>query len=216
MLIPRQSDVMEADRGSNDDHFRSYNTKWREILEGFGRTQCRCEEMSRGQRCENYGDSHAQGHQFNLSGAGRVKSGCFRSGFPAAIPGLQKAFSDRMLQLLTQNISHSGSAWRWRLLTEAQLCGAQGIISNRTCLTCLSRTPIHILPCQHTICDECALDFNCDKSGTETTLIIKECPLGCHWNVKDWLLRRKPPAAGVRILSLDGYVCTPRAALSFG
>src|SRR5256885_16998461 len=103
MLIPRQSDVMEADRGSNDDHFRSYNTKWREILEGFGRPQCRCEEMSRGQRWENYGDSHAQGHQFKLSGAGRDKSGWFRSGFPAAIPGLQKALSDQMIQLLMQN-----------------------------------------------------------------------------------------------------------------
>jgi hypothetical protein len=85
------------------------------------------------------------------------------------------------------------------------------IVSNRTCLACLSRTPIHVLRCGHSICDQCATSLSTHVSDDCTILHLNSCPFGCtSWQMRDsFKIRRKPREAGVRILSRDGYEASP-------
>jgi hypothetical protein len=191
-----------VERGSNLEQFNDYQQKWRDILEVFCKTQCRCEEISRGQRCQNYEFSHIKGHQYDLKGAERVKNGPFKSGFGDAVETLHAEFSNELqLMLNSQNMS----TWRDSIWRYSRISGVSQIFSNRTCLTCLSRTPIHLLPCSHCICDHCASTFNSGPPTEEHILEISHCPLGCRWVPPNkWTIRRKPSNAGVRILSLDG------------
>jgi hypothetical protein len=192
---------IEVDRGSNEEQVENYRKRWREILDEFSKTQCQCEEILDGQRCLNYGNLHIKGHQFNLRGIERVRAGHFKSGFIDEMDALCRNLSNRLPPLLR---SSSLPDWRRSIKKSSKLCGVDKIQSNRTCLTCLSRTPLHLLPCNHCICDYCAKSFNRSSDTEKHTLIIQHCPLGCEWFTEKWSIRRKPPDAGIRILSLDG------------
>ncbi len=74
--------------------------------------------------------------------------------------------------------------------------------SNRTCLTCLSKTPENSLPCGHSLCDLCVRVFGIEKQAEPWTFIFNQCPL-CRKTVRA-TFKLKPPTAGVRILSVDG------------
>lgn len=95
---------------------------------------------------------------------------------------------------------------------------AKLVTDHKTCFVCLLSTPEHVLSCGHILCDGCAQDFadycynsqssqfECDAYG------IKYCPLcqtggaiQCSDNQEWlWLQPLSPPAAGPRILTLDG------------
>jgi hypothetical protein len=81
-------------------------------------------------------------------------------------------------------------------------------ISHTTCFGCLYSLPIHTLYCGHVICQQCMENYSqATSSGLLRTLVA--CPL-CngpenHW-AKACTIEMRPPNAGVRILSLDGWV----------
>ena len=91
------------------------------------------------------------------------------------------------------------------LISFAKNTVLSAIKSNKTCMTCLSRFPVHPLPCRHAICDPCAIRFNANPSKRENHVLkILGCPLGCKSWRDPWRIRLKPTTAGVRVLSLDG------------
>ena len=77
--------------------------------------------------------------------------------------------------------------------------------SNKTCFACLYQVPDHTLPCGHTLCNDCVLEFGKPSDWAESRFYISRCPL-CQvsWsmNLPKFLL--KPKCAGVRVLALDG------------
>ena len=184
----------------------TYSGQWQKVLDLFNQKQCRCEMIYEGQRCTNYRDRHDQGHQFALNGAGRVRAGDFQSDFTENIRSLHKAFVDRLKHSSIRR-SQNPKSWAKELHTESRLCGVVEIVSNRTCLACLSRTPVHVLPCSHSLCDECATRLSTHASEDSTLVFLSRCPFGCaSWQPRGaFTIRRKPAEAGVRILSLDGY-----------
>ncbi len=189
----------------------NHTQEWKAILECFASTQCRCEETLQGRACRNYEIAHLKGHQFDL-GFVAVKGGDFVSSFPDKIQSLL----DRFQQELTLSMVALGKnrrEWGNTLCHHAQLSGARKIYSNRTCLACLFRTPIHMLPCSHSVCEECAGDLGANMTSEAHTATLTRCPFGCSrsWASLElpqgrWTIRKKPIQAGVRILSLDGYV----------
>jgi hypothetical protein len=153
----------------------------------------------------NYRMSHVKGHQFNLRGKESVISGDFVSRFLDALDSLQDELATKLPHFLRDSISTTelgSTLWQY-----AKTSGAERIFSNRTCLACLSRMPVHALPCGHCICDPCSSTLNANRRYQEMKLVIPRCPLGCEWpGVREWTISRKPLSAGVRVLSLDGYV----------
>jgi hypothetical protein len=76
---------------------------------------------------------------------------------------------------------------------------------NIGCLLCLFGLATHTLPCGHTICGECVRSYGNQRSSS--FFEMPNCPLHVH---EDWQqpmsIRYKPDLAGVRVLSIDGYV----------
>lgn len=196
---------------------RCYDKHWR-----CERIEAPSQDHPGGRRCVNRWDGHEKGHQFarefDVSRAVRhmmryddssptLKVGRFRHSFDA----------DQVHQVITTLVSEIN-----RLLTcdkdakvlalsqNARSSGVVDVVTNRTCLTCLSNCPVHILPCkrklQHNICEECAQFFSSENSDSASVLSLTFCPLDCTFTTSPWRIRRKPPTAGVRILTLDGYI----------
>jgi hypothetical protein len=88
----------------------SYSGQWQKVLELFTQKQCRCEEKYGGQRCTNYRNHHTQGHQFALSGPGRVRAGDFQSDFTDNTSALHRVFIDRLEH---SSIRSSQDPWIW-------------------------------------------------------------------------------------------------------
>ena len=72
--------------------------------------------------------------------------------------------------------------------------------SNRTCLSCIRRTPEHVLSCGHALCDTCVRIFGAHVPGSEYRYQV-ECTL-CGFGTETKTIT--PPTAGARILSLEG------------
>ncbi|OAP65340.1 hypothetical protein AYL99_01312 [Fonsecaea erecta] len=74
---------------------------------------------------------------------------------------------------------------------------------NIGCLCCLMSSASHCLECKHVVCTDCVKDFGVAINAT--TVEMSDCPM--H-ETQPWihkpLIRFKPPAAGLRLLSLDG------------
>ena len=74
-----------------------------------------------------------------------------------------------------------------------------------TCYCCLMEVPEHPLQCGHVLCTGCikAYGYQYDSHS----MLMNSCPL--HSNPrfdKPWIIHFKPDYAGVRILTLDGFV----------
>lgn len=78
--------------------------------------------------------------------------------------------------------------------------------SHSVCFCCLSEPPEHPLPCGHVLCSPCIKTYGRPRGKTE--IEIQGCPLESHNTQFHQLCRlhTKPDAAGVRVLTLDGYV----------
>lgn len=190
------------DRSSEIGQIEYYTQKWRLVLEDFSRTRCRCEQMYHGQRCINYRLLHVKGHQFDGKGRDNFLEGPFVSRFLDTLDSLQDELARKLPHFLRETITTV--ELKEELWQHAKSCNAGRIFSNRTCLACLSRTPTHTLPCNHSICDPCAWTLDSHKRHEGQNIVILRCPLGCEWVSDNWTIRRKPSEAGVRILSLDG------------
>lgn len=75
-----------------------------------------------------------------------------------------------------------------------------------SCFSCLTEVPQHPLQCGHTLCTACVRAYG--TSNDRSSVSVNYCPL--HENsTRDYsprVVRFKPDFAGVRVLTLDGYV----------
>jgi hypothetical protein len=114
--------------------------------------------------------------------------------------------SNMLHNLLAASRTSVPSNWSQNLWSSSKECGISAIISNRTCLSCLTRTPNNLLPCSHLVCDCCVENLRYRQPRENQDVVVSRCPFGCRWTVNQCLIQKKPVEAGVRILSLDGYV----------
>ena len=193
-------------KASRCDHkavFR-YTEKWRDVLHEFYNTLCRCEEVINGERCTNFMTLHLKGHQF-ARGKTSLLVGAFRSSFVNSIDDFVSRFGRELAQAAEKYCQpEKTKEWASKMWHNAKTSGIDSLFSNRTCLTCLANTPIHLLPCRHSVCDPCLVDLCHTESAAGCVMSLRRCPLGCSWAVPEWPVARKPREAGVRILSLDG------------
>jgi hypothetical protein len=86
------------------------------------------------------------------------------------------------------------------------LAPANHFISNSACFSCLRELPEHPLPCGHVLCTRCITSHG--TTGTSGQVSLEQCPLHSSRQIfpEAWHIRLKPSLAGVRILTLDGYV----------
>jgi hypothetical protein len=89
--------------------------------------------------------------------------------------------------------------------------GASNYTHHATCLCCLMRPPEFPLACGHVLCSECAKVFGRLESNN---IVMTSCPLHETRWAQEWKIRLKPKFAGVRILSLDGYVDSSKSFLN--
>ena len=77
--------------------------------------------------------------------------------------------------------------------------------SNRTCFACLYQVPDHVLPCGHSLCGDCVVEYGQPSSWFESCFKLSRCPL-CQtsWAHNVPAFHLKPKCAGVRVLTLDG------------
>ena len=79
--------------------------------------------------------------------------------------------------------------------------------SHWTCVSCFAEMSIHALPCGHVLCTPCVKGYG--ETSNKLDFIFKHCPLHpeqTQWERRPFVIRFKPDFAGVRLLSLDGYV----------
>lgn len=178
-----------------------------------------------GRRCANLQGGHLKGHQ---DYKGRVfQAGEFWAEHPLDSPDQIEFFNQRItdkLQEICNNwetklpeMKRGGSKEQKRVALEDHLVLSNTILhqksgqdllprlaSHDTCSFCLILTPLYPLLCGHTICQEC---LECFAKKVGYNLKLSECPLHAdHEWAPPWTVTLKPPTAGLRILSLDGYV----------
>ncbi|KAJ5046995.1 hypothetical protein NUH16_010038 [Penicillium rubens] len=77
-----------------------------------------------------------------------------------------------------------------------------GLHSLTTCFVCLCRPPEHMMPCKHTICDNCVTLFGSASSCAEYHTNLSECPI-CGEAFKI-TIRHLPPTKRPVVFSMDG------------
>ena len=194
----------------------SYLRDTSHALDRFRDTSWRCEATNGALRCRNYYVGHEKGHQFlpYQVGNGSANFMLSRLGQSFLVGQFECSFDPEkaiteLYSQITRLMSNEINV-ETTLSLVAKASGVTSISSNRTCFTCLSNCPVYILPCenvQHTICEGCAIRFTDQRGRSQSTLLLQNCPLGCAFKKgTPWYSRTKAPAAGVRLLSLDGYV----------
>lgn len=147
-------------------------------------------------------------HEFETLYADMVETAAIESIHRSKTKMLMDVIRDRLRLVHSSRSSNTDSAsyhaqtlhrlsyyWRTRQPRGAEL----------TCYVCLAHAPEVRLPCQHTVCENCIQIFGLEGSKHGTwTFALENCPL-CNLNFdKKFLVRIKPPTAGVRILAVDG------------
>ena len=77
-----------------------------------------------------------------------------------------------------------------------------GLRSTTVCYFCLCRSPEHMLPCRHAICDTCVVIFGASGKSAEYTTDFSQCPI-CEDSFQ-LTIRQLPPTKRPVVLSLDG------------
>ena len=83
----------------------------------------------------------------------------------------------------------------------------EAFISHTTCFSCLFEPPEHALSCGHVLCTSCLRAYG--RPRGRNVVEIEGCPmelLSKRSRYGSWKVLLKPDAAGLRILTLDGYV----------
>lgn len=83
---------------------------------------------------------------------------------------------------------------------------ADAFISHSTCFSCLFEPPEHALPCGHILCSSCLQAYG--HARDRLVVELDGCPIESLSRPRYglWRVFLKPAAAGIRILTLDGYV----------
>lgn len=86
--------------------------------------------------------------------------------------------------------------------------GAQNFVSHSTCFCCLRELAEHPLPCGHVLCTPCIKGYGKPHSELLGSFVMACCPLHDYDTVfpAPCEIYFKPALAGVRVLSLDGWV----------
>lgn len=181
-----------------------------------------------GGRCVNVRSGHgSKGHQFKngkVFAVGSYESKFSVESFQETFRYLVFTFLKHLLGELQKNVSKSkteeqvaAQIHKFKVIKpfyeHISQGGTPGLISHSTCFACLMASPEHALPCGHIICTPCLLAYGqrLDRDEIEIT----SCPLHSG-RVSRWIVYLKPDAAGVRVLSLDGYVdhCTKPSTIA--
>lgn len=175
-----------------------------------------CSFVSRkGRFCYNRMNSHDKGHQSEKGTI--IGTGDFQCDFDVeqSRKNWLKLIYDDLLLLDTEiDEAHTKAKFsasdrrkityemhRMRLTTAfANKVG--GLSGNYTCYACLMEIAQHPLPCGHMLCTECVkmLGIQTDKN----TFTVEKCPFDRKKSICS--IRFKPNFAGIRTMSLDGYV----------
>jgi len=191
-------------------HFNNYyNGPVSQVYNTFFAEHWRCEERSGNKRCTNVSVAHSKGHQYQMDEGERygifITEGEFTATFNPPL------FADMILQHLEEMEAPYNAHVHSKMLRSVGNWLLQ-ISTHRSCLSCLSDNPEHILSCHHVLCNKCAYEFTLASVGTvaigSNYLKINSCPFGCSRKKGEWpwSVSVKPSSAGVRVLSLDGYV----------
>jgi hypothetical protein len=180
-----------------------------------------CEYVRPGKgRCVNVRSGHTKGHQ---SASGKVLAGgAYESSF--TFDGFQDHFRNEVylfLDGLLRNLPHhrpGGGRPEVKAATDQHktkilrpffshvLKGDETyeFSSHTVCLCCLFDIPEHALPCGHVLCTRCVRAYG--EVTNENTVEFSECPI--DGRLACMLFHLKPEHCGIRILTLDGSVCT--------
>lgn len=77
----------------------------------------------------------------------------------------------------------------------------KGLYSTNSCFVYLCRSPEHILPCYHAICDTCVVIFGLPSKTAEYHFDIRHCPV-CSESFQ-LVIRQLPPTKSPVVFSLD-------------
>jgi hypothetical protein len=182
------------------------------------------------QNCSNVRDGHTKGHQMRngkVIGAGEPYSPILGFSEQEQRPEFLRLIRENLDTMLGQ-VSDKSSTKEQKLdLDTGELYEARrhhqrvmfeflekeaGPVAvnlhfrdNIGCLLCLFGLATHALPCGHIICGECVQSYGSQRSSS--SFEIPNCPLHVHdaWQ-QPVSIRYKPNLAGVRVLSIDGYV----------
>jgi hypothetical protein len=206
--------------GLPQDLFPEYKTYFDYTLKEFCSKHSPCRHKS----CANVQQSHVKGHQ-NQRGK-IIAVGEYESEFSYEDyynPWMADVLHDiKSLQSLESANKRSDN--RGRAIPDAVLALNQHVEiliqfyaraklqsqfeSQSTCVLCFMESSEHALPCGHVLCTPCVKGLGKKMSKTEYRL--KSCPVHTKKSRTKWenphVIRFKPKFAGVRLLSLDGYV----------
>lgn len=155
-------------------------------------------------QCLNFLDGHTKGHQFRPSGI----FGKFPWRKPYLLVGDFEAdfdlddYADCIDDIVQELLAHGRTA-TYRLLAKEVTARKIGLVkSNTTCLGCLARRPLWLLPCEHMLCEECLQRFGRSNTLEERVTRLVGCPFGDSSAEVTFAL--KPRNAAARTLALDG------------
>lgn len=207
---------------------RNYLKYCDDALRDFCKLFWPCEFQSRSGNCVNVLEGHKKGHQNEngkIIGSGEYESTfsfesylyIWRNSILTSIIKFQNRMVEKMgTQPSTSEKDLVSIAHRTNIQNFYRLLkGAQRFVSHSACFCCLREMPEHPLPCGHVLCTPCVrtyseLDMKMEGMQQKDKNFIRmdRCPLHLHYLrfTEPWILKFKPDLAGVRILSLDGYV----------
>jgi hypothetical protein len=207
-------------RGLPEDMFPNYLPHLNEALENFYNRHWPCEYTHGTERCVNVRSGHsAKGHQLRsgrLVGLGDYQSvvsydESTRNRFQESVYGMLEMLYEMIGQRKSQSKSEERAAAEIHreyvlphFIAHATRNDPSSFVSHTICLSCLLEPPEHALPCGHIICTPCLRSFG--SSPRTNSVSISHCPLEPklnHW-ISPWEVHLKPPACGIRILTLDG------------
>ncbi|KEY75282.1 hypothetical protein S7711_08625 [Stachybotrys chartarum IBT 7711] len=121
-----------------------------------------------------------------------------RSGFLSKVKACFEEFSEQSIREIKPTAAiHYGN------LAQHELEWLE-IYSDETCFACLQRRPVGNLPCQHSICVNCAQIFGKPSVHDDSIIIVKRCFL-CQSEVpEEAKIKINPPTAGIGVLCVDG------------
>ena len=175
-----------------------------------------CNFQKRGIRCVNVSSGHAKGHQ---NAAGKViATGNYVPSFhynsdlcrwiqrvERDLNSMQMSKDDLSPSLNVEDVISTLHIENMKTFYK-EMGSANDFSSHYTCFCCLREIPVHPLACGHVLCSACVRSYGAPK-GTGV-VEMHRCPI-CQAQDRRFsscLVRFMPPLAGVRVLSLDGWV----------
>jgi hypothetical protein len=195
-----------------------------QALEDFCAVFWPCTFVSkRGGRCVNVRDRHSKGHQNERGQVIGSRDGTYVSNFTfddfaedwfrylhSHLAAFQTDLSSQLMQPPATDELSIATTLHHLNMTKfyERLGGAQNFVSHITCFCCLRELAEHPLPCGHVLCTACIKSYGKPHKELYGSYVMSSCPLHEYDTVfpTPWTVYFKPPLAGVRVLSLDGYV----------